>query len=165
MKRRIFCGALSFLICLSFLATSQIAMVHVSAAAGNTFYDGSIRYEVLSDGASVELMYDPEFDSFRHFSEKQRGNSGRLCFLWMSKPYGNQFSGRSQHGINVFQQSGLQNAAIPSAITVLPSCTFYGCRNLAAVSLPDNMTGISDNAFNYSTIQSINLPANLTTIG
>lgn len=50
--------------------------------------------------------------------------------------------------------------------TTLPNGIFYNCKKLQTISLPSNLTKISDNAFyNCSALKSITIPSKVTTIG
>ena len=50
--------------------------------------------------------------------------------------------------------------------TTLPNGMFYNCKKLQTISLPSNLTKISDNAFyNCSALKSITIPSKVTTIG
>lgn len=52
-----------------------------------------------------------------------------------------------------------------SPITSIGQNAFFGCTNLANVSLPDNLTTIGESAFSRSGLTALVLPSTLTTVG
>ena len=219
MKRKVFHRALSPLICLSFIAASQIFAVSASASPNDSYCDGNNTYQVLADNKSAKLTWngfyngeditipatitfptnhetynvttigDDMFDAHKigkvtadHISTietdafktssisgivlKSSGVTlGNYVFYGCQNLNTIDLSGVESMGTHVFQGTGLKSITIPSAITILPSCTFCDCSKLTTANLPDQMTAISDSAFEATAISSINLPSNLTQIG
>jgi hypothetical protein len=54
---------------------------------------------------------------------------------------------------------------LPNSITFIGSHAFEGCRSLASVTLPNNLTEIEDAVFEYSGLRSITIPLGVTRIG
>ena len=66
----------------------------------------------------------------------------------------------------VFEDSGIVNIQLPSALGYLGNKTFSGCRRLQKIDLPNNITEIPECCFSYcSSLKEVLLPDNLTNIG
>ena len=65
-------------------------------------------------------------------------------------------------GNDVLQNIDMSN----TLVNTLPFGTFYSCRSLTSITLPDSLTSIGDYAFaSCTSLTSINLPDSLTSIG
>lgn len=69
-------------------------------------------------------------------------------------------------GHGVFYQSGLEEAALPEAITVIPDGTFQCCANLKEFTVGDNVTDIEQEAFYWCFgLEKISFGSSLNVIG
>lgn len=72
----------------------------------------------------------------------------------------------SEIGASAFQGcSSLESVSLPKSLTVLQAHTFAECTGLRAVLLPEGLVAIGDNCFSNTSIQEIDLPETLQTIG
>jgi len=69
--------------------------------------------------------------------------------------------------MNAFRDdTSMTSIALPTGLTSLGACTFYGCSSLTSIELPAGLTSVGDWAFaRCSSMVSIELPAGLTSIG
>lgn len=69
-------------------------------------------------------------------------------------------------GQGAFRGSGIQTLIIPDHVTVIMPDAFYGCANLASVTIGNGMKRIGDSVFfGCKNLKSVNLPESLETIG
>jgi len=61
--------------------------------------------------------------------------------------------------------SKLESVKLPKDMKVLPDCTFWNCKSLKKITLPNKLTKIGDAAFDFSGLTSITIPNSVTTIG
>ena len=62
--------------------------------------------------------------------------------------------------------TGCRNTVIPSAVTSIGNCAFYGCYYLVSIDIPNAVTSIGGSAFNQcSSLTSITLGDSVTSIG
>ena len=59
----------------------------------------------------------------------------------------------------------LQSVTLPRQITEIGNNAFFGCTQLASVSLPGNLSTIGESAFSRSGLTALVLPSKLTTVG
>ena len=71
----------------------------------------------------------------------------------------------SELGENLFMNSNIRIVKIPDGITKIPNYTFYKCRLLKDIILPDGLKEIGDNSFSESGLNYINIPGTVYKIG
>lgn len=59
----------------------------------------------------------------------------------------------------------LGNVTFQEGLTSIGEHAFYGCKELNAISLPDSLTEVKDGAFMFASLETIDWPENLTTVG
>ena len=64
----------------------------------------------------------------------------------------------------VFRYCGIETISIPSSVTTIGDGTFYYCRNLKEVVLPDSVQMLGKHAFDFSGLEKIKLSSNLRVI-
>jgi len=64
----------------------------------------------------------------------------------------------------VFRYCGIETISIPSSVTTIGDGTFYYCRNLKEVVLPDSVQMLGKHAFDFSGLKKIKLSSNLRVI-
>lgn len=76
------------------------------------------------------------------------------------------FTGLITIGINAFQYSSLTSVTIPSRVTSIGKCAFYGCTGLTSMTIPEGVTSIGESAFSGCTgLSSVIIPNGMTSIG
>lgn len=60
---------------------------------------------------------------------------------------------------------GCRTTVIPQGVTTIGYGAFYRCVSLTAMSIPNSVTSIEDNAFKETGLTSINIPSSVKTIG
>ena len=69
-------------------------------------------------------------------------------------------------GNYAFSSSGMTSIVIPSGVTSIERCTFYGCAELTHISIPEGVTTIEDEAFaSCEKLSNIVIPSSVRTIG
>ena len=75
-------------------------------------------------------------------------------------------------GMGAFERSGLESFSAPKSLRVIGSGTFYRCDRLHIVKLNDGLMRLGDadstalrGAFQESTVERIDLPGSLRTLG
>lgn len=56
----------------------------------------------------------------------------------------------------------LEEIRLPDSLKTIEMCAFLGCRQLKQLQLPEGLTTIGENAFNYSGITTLAIPASVT---
>ena len=59
----------------------------------------------------------------------------------------------------------LGNVTFQEGLTSIGEHAFYGCKELKSISLPDSLTEVKDGAFMFASLETIDWPENLTTVG
>lgn len=59
---------------------------------------------------------------------------------------------------------GCKNTIIPNSVTSIAGDGFFGCSDLTSISIPNSVTTIGSQTFQYSGLTSINIPEGVTTI-
>jgi hypothetical protein len=97
-----------------------------------------------------------------------------LLLLWLTLPavVQAQFNYTTNNGtITIAEYTGPGGAVtIPSTINGLPVTSigqeaFYQCTNMTSITIPDSVTSIETQAFEYSGLTSITIPNSVTSIG
>ena len=68
-------------------------------------------------------------------------------------------------GKNAFQMSELAGIRLPSGLRRLEQMTFWYCKNLKRVELPDCLEYIGRECFQYCPIEKLTLPGTLREVG
>ncbi len=66
---------------------------------------------------------------------------------------------------NVFNTPYLQEVVLPKNLRVIGDRTFFGCRALRSINLPESLTSIGKSAFQGAGLREVTIPANVETIG
>ena len=85
---------------------------------------------------------------------------------WLMVEYHNR-PNQEKSSVNLYVDGVLlTEAVIPSTVTSIPACAFYGCSNLTSVNIPEGVTSIGGSAFeNCSNLTSVSIPEGVTSIG
>ena len=128
--------------------------------AGISFKQDSISYTVLN-GKEVQIG-----QFVNHFGQIVE-NSYSGDFVIPSKvTAGNTFSVTSIKVCTFFNCRGLTSVTIPEGVTSIGEGSFYGCSALTSVSIPNSVTSIGKSAFNgCNGLTSITIPEGVTSIG
>lgn len=59
----------------------------------------------------------------------------------------------------------IKSVVIPNHIRTIAENTFYGCKNMTSVTIPDSVTSIGQYAFQYTKLTGITIPDSVTSIG
>lgn len=59
----------------------------------------------------------------------------------------------------------LGKVTFQEGLTSIGEHAFYGCKELKSISLPDSLTEVKDGAFTFASLETIDWPENLTTVG
>ena len=66
---------------------------------------------------------------------------------------------------NVFNTPYLQEVVLPKNLRVIGDRTFFDCRALRSINLPESLTSIGESAFQGAGLTEVTIPANVETIG
>ena len=112
---------------------------------------------------AVEEAYRKAEKEARRKAEDEKQRQAEI--LRKAKAQGMEFNDDNTILLRCNDKS-ITEAVIPSCVTTIGGCAFYGCTSLSSINLPDGVTTIGDYAFRRcSKLSSIPLPESLTTIG
>ena len=74
-------------------------------------------------------------------------------------------NGLQKIGYGAFYGNEFVEIDIPNSVSVIDGWAFNNCRNLQRIHLPDNLVKIENEAFCYTNIKELVVPAKVTTIG
>lgn len=66
-----------------------------------------------------------------------------------------------RNNLGIFRRSGLESVQLPSTLKVLGQFTFYACKSLKNISLPQGLERIERNCFEGGVIEELTLPSTL----
>ena len=66
--------------------------------------------------------------------------------------------GTDDYGCGVFWGSSVESVILPSTLRRIKDSTFYGCKNLRSIKLPDNLGYIGQMCFQYSGLTEVQIP-------
>ena len=72
--------------------------------------------------------------------------------------------GTDEDECGVFQGSPVESVVLPSTLKRIECYTFYTCKNLRSISLPERLEFIGRGCFSLSGLESVEFPASLRTI-
>lgn len=68
--------------------------------------------------------------------------------------------------INAFSNSErLEKVVLPNELEIIPKYCFSGCENLKSIDIPDHVSKIDEGAFQYSGLESVELPSSILCVG
>ena len=68
--------------------------------------------------------------------------------------------------INAFSNSvSLEKVVLPNELEIIPKYCFSGCDNLKSIEIPDHISKIDEGAFQYSGLESVQLPSSILFVG
>lgn len=77
-----------------------------------------------------------------------------------------QLTQDDSYGTNLFKGcTALKYVTLPANITVIPNQMFYQCSSLETIVIPYGVTSIGQDAFGYTSLRSVSIPATVQTIG
>lgn len=68
-------------------------------------------------------------------------------------------------GAKIFQASSIQSVRLPDDLFIIPQLSFFGCTNLREITIPREISAIEDGAFMGTSINSVDLPNTIQSIG
>jgi len=123
---------------------------------------------ILGDG--ITEIPDSMFDNFHELKTVTLGKKiariGKSAFYACDALQNVNFpSSLTEIGDSAFQScERLESAILPDSLQAIPKECFYGCKGLKTLKLPRNLASIGDFAFYHTGIETLDIPASVTSI-